>query len=601
MTTPRPSMGSLVTFTLRLDGDEIPSTVQVESVETWNHLGKVPRCRVMIFDGSAAESTFPLASGALFEPGKGLEISAGYDNRAETVIFKGLIIKQGLEIQRHRASSLVVEAADQAIRMTLERRNGVFQGIRDSELIQTLIQRHGLQAKVTRTEKQHEEIVQYYASDWDLMMLRAATNGLVVSVKAGTVEAALPDTAQDPVLAVRYGDSILDLATEMDATTQVAASSIRSTAWDPSSQEMAQSGPGRIEVTEPGGWSSERLAAVFGVEDAVQQTGGALPEADLRAWSSAELLKTRLSKIRGTVSFRGTKDAEPGKMLQLEGLGGSFDGNAYMSGVRHHLRGGSWTTTAHLGLSSRGFAAESAEVSAPLASGQVPPISGLQTGIVQQVAEDPTGGARVLVNLPLLRQTDGSTHGVWARVATFYASKEFGALFYPEVDDEVILGFMNEDPRFPVILGSVYSAAQTPPHTLTEDNAVKMLRTRSGLQIAFDDAEGILQLTTPGGCSIEMNDSARRLTLGDAHGNQGVFSSEGIVFDSPRAIELRSRGNITLDSGAHLKLSARGNATLDGNRVTARAQSTFSASGNASSKLTSSGPLTVRGATVMIN
>ena len=45
--------------------------------------------------------------------------------------------------------------------------------------------------------------------------------------------------------------------------------------------------------------------------------------------------------------------------------------------------------------------------------------------------------------------------GVWARLSGFYASKTFGSVFYPEIGDEVILGFMDQDPANPIILASV--------------------------------------------------------------------------------------------------------------------------------------------------
>ena len=89
---------------------------------------------------------------------------------------------------------------------------------------------------------------------------------------------------------------------------------------------------------------------------------------------------------------------------------------------------------------------------APGASGLLPPIAGLQTGIVKQVAKDPGGQFRVALELPLL-QMPGQL--VWARLASFYASNKIGEVFYPEVGDEVVAGFMNQDPRYPVILGSL--------------------------------------------------------------------------------------------------------------------------------------------------
>ncbi|MCB1037304.1 MAG: type VI secretion system tip protein VgrG, partial [Acidobacteria bacterium] len=496
---------SLVTFTLKVAGAAVPSDVQVEAVDVWWDLNRVPRARLSLIDGDPAAGTFSLAEEGLFEPGKELSVAAGYDGGAETVLFSGVLAKQGLEITRSGISRLTVEAADRALGMTLARRNGVFEDLKDSQLIDKLLSRNGLSGTVSATKVVHEEIVQYYATDWDLMMTRAEMNGLVVKVQAGKVEVTPPDTSSSPVLTLTYGDSILDLSTEMDAATQLDKSAIRSTTWDPAEQKVVEAGASAVSVTEPGKPSSEDLAKVFGVKDFLQQSGGQLVPGDLSEWSTAELVKSRLSKVRGRVRFLGSPLAEPGKTVALGGLGASFNGKAYVSGVHHEIRDGSWKTTVEVGLSIRWFAAEAPHLAAPEASGQLPPISGLQTGIVREVAKDPGGEFRVRVTLPLL---ESGSAGVWARLACFYASKEVGAFFYPEKGDEVILAFMNEDPRYPVILGSVFSKKLPPPLAPEAANPKKVVKTRSGLQISFDDEAKILRLATPGGQVAVLDDQA---------------------------------------------------------------------------------------------
>ncbi|HEU0053298.1 MAG TPA: type VI secretion system tip protein VgrG, partial [Longimicrobium sp.] len=474
--SPAAAAGAVVNFSIRVKGKEIDSTIQVARVETWSSVNRVPRARLVIYDGSPAEGAFPLSAGDTFLPGNEAEISAAYDDDPQVSIFRGLIVKQGLEIDEAGASRLVVELSDRSLRMSLDRKNAVFTKVKDSSLIGKLIGDNGLNAKVTDTKVVLPEIVQYYASDWDLMVMRAELNGMVVLADGGTVTVAPPDTAQAAALKVTYGDSVLDLRAEMDASTQYASSAIRSSTWDPGSQKVVDAGPGAVRVTEPGNVSSETLAAVFAVKKFPQQTGGPLEKASLEGWSSAELLKSKLSKIRGWVRFQGSAKLRAGGTLELAGLSGRFNGKAWVSGVHHSIEDGAWLTTADFGLSPRWFAGEAPNISAPQAATQLPQIQGLQTGIVKAVAKDPGGEFRVQVNLPLVG--DAKNALVWARLATFYASKGFGAVFYPEVGDEVVVGFMNDDPRFGVILGSVYSTGRAPAVPPTEKNDVKALVTR---------------------------------------------------------------------------------------------------------------------------
>lgn len=599
MSAPPPDLNasSLVTFTIKVDGKAIASGIQVESIDTWSSVNKVPKARLVIFDGDPAKSDFELSALKTFLPGNKVEIAAGYDSK-ETTIFKGVIVKQGIEIDRTSASKLIVDVADEALKMTLERKNGLFEKIKDSDLIGKLIAANGLAKSVEATNTVHESVVQYYATDWDLMMTRAEMNGFVVMIADGKVTVKKPDTSQAPVLTVKYGDSILDLAAEMDAATQVTSSAIKSYTWDVATQKLIEAGPGAASVKEQGNVSSAELAKVFNIKKLAQQTGAPIEKSSLQDWSSAELLKSKLSKIRGWVRFQGSAKAVTGKTIELAGLGPRFNGTAFVSGVRHNIEDGKWQTTADFGLSFQWFCEETPDIAAPDASGQLPAIQGLQTGIVKKIAKDPDGEFRVFVNLPILQD---NAKGVWARLGTFYASNKIGALFFPEVNDEVIVGFMNEDPRYGVILGGVYSKKLAPPYPPDEQNNQKALVTRSKLEINFNDKDKILEIKTPGGHSIKMDDKSGAISIKDSNKNTVSLSKGGIALDSASNIKITAKGNITLQANGNLALSAKANATMEGLQVEHKAKTKFAARGNAQAEVAASGILTVRGALVKIN
>lgn len=600
MTTPTPYAvdTSLVSFSIKVEGKEIDTTFQVYSINTWVGVNKIPKAQILIYDGSPSEQTFEISNLSTFLPGKKLEIAAGYNTGKLTPIFKGVIVKQGIEITQTQGSKLIVDVTDEAIKMTLDRKNALFEKIKDSDLIGKLITSNGLAKDVAATTTVYEEIVQYYATDWDLMLMRAELNSMVAIVDGGKVTVKKPDTQQSPVLKVEYGDTILDLQAEMNAATQYKSSVIKSFTWDVDTQKLIESGPGSVSVQEPGNVSSDELAKVFDVKKYTQQTGGPVEKSSLQDWSSAEVLKSKLSKIRGHVRFQGSALVQPGKTIELAGLGNRFNGKAYISGVHHSIINNKWLTSVDFGLSARWFAAENPDISAPDASGQLPPIKGLQTGIVKKVAQDPGGEFRVLVNLPILQD---ASKGVWARLATFYASNKVGAVFYPEVNDEVVVAFMNEDPRYPVIVGSLYSKKMAPPYAPDEKNQKKAIVTKSKLEITFDEQNKIIEIKTPGKHSIKLDDKAGSITIADSNRNSVVLSKSGINLESASNINIKAKGNISLDATGNLSLSAKANATMEGLQVAHKAKAKFSANGTASAEITSSGILTVRGTLVKIN
>jgi Rhs element Vgr protein len=508
-----------------------------------------------------------------------------------------VIVKQGIEINRNQGSKLAVEITDQAMKMTLSRKNAIYEDIKDSDLIGKLISDNGLEKSVAPTNTVYETIVQYYASDWDLMLTRAQLNGFVVIADGGKVTVGEPKTDQPPSLKVVYGESILDLEADMDAATQFAPSAIKSTTWNEADQELGESGPGSVNVKEQGNLSSEELAKVFDVKTFIQQTGATLEESSLQDWSSAELLKSMLSKIRGRVRFHGSALAQTGKTIELGGLGERFNGIAFISGVHHNISSGAWLTTVTFGLNWPWFTDEAPNIAAPAASGQLPPIQGLQTGKVKQVAEDPAGEFRVLVNLPIL---GGGSKGVWARLGTFYGSNEVGAVFFPEVDDEVIVAFMNQDPRNPVILGSVYSKKLPPAYPPDEDNNTKAIVTRSEIQIVFNDEDIILEIKTPEQ-EITIDDKAGSITIKDNNKNSISLSSSGITLESDSDITLTAKGDINISTNANLALSAKQDVSVEGMQVEHKAKTKFAADGGAGAEVTSNAMLTLRGNLVKIN
>jgi Rhs element Vgr protein len=500
-------------------------------------------------------------------------------------VFSGVIQRQGIDFTANGPSRLVVEATDKAMAMTLARSNAIFEKMTDSAICSKLIGAvAGLTAKVTSTSTQHEALVQYYACDWDLLVMRAQANSMVVTVFDGTVTVAPPDTSTSPVLTLTFGQSILDFSAEMDAATQIPASAITSYGWDPATQALVKSTSASSSVSTPGNITSATLAQVFGVAQYPQQTGGEMLEAELTDWSSAELLKSQLSKIRGQARFQGSALAVPGCMVTLAGLGARFNGDAWVSGVHHRLYEGLWTTTVDIGLSPDWFAATAPQLVAPGASGQLPPVNAVQTGIVKQIDQDPDGEFRVLVTVPILQ--DSAATGLWARFGSFYASNGIGSNFYPEIGDEVVLAFLNADPRYPVVLGSLYSKANPPPYPPDDKNSTKSFMTHSKMHIDFLEEDPQMLLTTPGGQSISINDKAKSITISDMNGNSVTLNESGITLDSPKDIKLTASGSISLTASMDIKLAA---------------SASYSCTSSATAKMTCDGPVQIKGATVALN
>ena len=266
---------------------------------------------------------------------------------------------------------------------------------------------------------------------------------------------------------------------------------------------------------------------------------------ELKAWADACLLKSRLAKNCGRLKFKGFAKIKPGDVVKLEGLGKRFNGKVYVTGIRHEVVNGNWYTHAQFGLPNDWYYHQHDDVVDMPAAGLVPAISGLQIGKVVKLEKDPDGEDRIQVKLPII---DPKAKGVWARMASLDAGKERGYFFRPEIDDEVIVGFVNGDPRDPVVLGMLHSSKLPAPIQAKDVNHEKGLVTRSKMRVWFDDEKKIMTLDTPAGNKIEISEDGKSITLEDQNKNKIVMDDKGIEINSPKDIKIIAKGMITENS-----------------------------------------------------
>lgn len=574
-TIPTPATPDVCTFALLIDGKGIPGEFQVLSVTVNRELNRIPTAIIQLQDGEAAKSTFSASNSDYFLPGKKVDIQLGYRSQNQSV-FKGLVIKQNIKI-RKSGSVLSVECRNEAVKMTGNKKSRYFTDKKDSDIMEELIGFYGLQKDVEATTPALKEIVQYDATDWDFMLCRAEANGQVVIVEDDKVKVAKPAVSGAPVVKVAYGSTVLELDAEMDVRWQ--SKSIKASSWNASDQAIINADAAEPATTNSGNLSPADLADVLGGDTREIRHGGKVDTAELQAWADARLLKERLAKIRGRAKFQGFAGVMPGNIIEITGVGERFGGKMYVSGVRHSMSGGNWETDVQFGLSTELFA-ETCNLQPLPAAGLLPAVSGLQIGIVTALENDPDGEDRIKVRLPLINTTE---EGIWARIATLDAGKERGTFFRPEIDDEVVIGFLNEDPRYPIVLGMCHSSAKPAPEPAKDDNHHKGYVSREKLKLSFDDEKKIIGLETPAGNKLVLSEDAKGISIEDENGNKITLDDKGIKIESIKDLIVKASKDFKLDAT---------NAELN-------AQSAFKAKGTASAEV-SSPSTTIKGSATTV-
>ncbi|MEM7371299.1 MAG: type VI secretion system tip protein VgrG [Bacteroidota bacterium] len=584
----------LLEIEVKVEGNPIDDSYRVMKMEIVNEVFKIPYAIIELLDGNAAEETFEISSSEDFIPGKKVTINLGY-HQETTEIFEGIIVNHRIKIGSNHPR-LIIKCFDEAIKMTADRKSTYFLGMTDSDVMSKLIGDHSLSSSLDSTSFQHKELIQYHSSDWDFLMTRAEVNGLLVYAENGEVFVKKPVLSGSADISLTFGTDISKIDLDIDSGSQLKA--VECSAWDPNTQKIVKSPSTEPSADDPGNITGKKLSDVISSTDFLLQTSGKLEDGMLKEWANARLLKSRLSRIRGTVSFLGVEGPKPNTLIELNGLGDRFNGNAFVSGVVHEISSGSWTTTAKIGLSPNWFSETKHDISVPSASGVLPGIDGLHIGLVRNIHEDPDGEHRIKVDIPTITE---SGDGVWARMSHLYATNNAGSFFYPEIGDEVLLGFLNNDPRFPVILGKLYSQKNVPPFEADDKNTHKAIVTNKQMKFVFDDDKIECWIETPAGNKLTFSDDQKSITMEDQHGNKMVMDDSGIQIESPKDISIKATGKMDLEATGAISIKSDQDVKMQGLNVEAKANVGFKAEGSASAELKASGQTTVKGAIVMIN
>ncbi len=137
---------------------------------------------------------------------------------------------------------------------------------------------------------------------------------------------------------------------------------------------------------------------------------------------------------------------------------------------------------------------------------------------------DPQGLGRLHLALP-----DGET--VWARV-----TGPGGTALTASIGDTVVVGFVDDDPAQPVVLGSL-----APPRAAT-------LRSAAGLAIGLDAPAGGLTVTAANGAAITIGAADDGIVIGDGAGNRLALGPDGVTIDAAARVQIRA-GLVEIDAG----------------------------------------------------
>lgn len=556
-------MSGQFVITILSNGEEMDFRYEVMSVVTDNPANRIASAQVTILDtGNPATNLrfLDISDAEFFRPGNEFEIKLGYLEQPrgnDEQVFTGILVKHRIRISS-KGAYLVLSLKAAAIGMTRVRRNVVFpQGMTDSRIVEKIISEYDRVAagSIDAGGYAHSgETVQHYCMDWDFILSRAAANGRWVLCDGNRISVVAPTVKPAADLLMDF--SIEDCySADMEISILDQVASVTAGAWDLAEQALLETQQTQAGQTDQGDLSPGDLARALGIPDVRLQSLVDADAEEVESWAGARLLQCLLSLYRGTLALPGTTALKTGDTIEFSGLNERFNGKTIISAIRQEVSvEGGWQTHVQFGLSA-GWIQHARMMTDADAAGLVPGIHGLQVGIVQKFSKDQAGKYRIPVLIPAFSPAPGTaqeTDGiVLARLGKLDAGAGRGAFFHPESGDEVILGFVNNDPRQPVILGSLHSPKNKPPDDVLDDRAGYrykgfVIDENIGLRFDKSGAPALIELTASDGNRISLT--------ADDQGSLLVEAKKDILMKPAESLEVATR-KTRLDTTESLEVS----------------------------------------------
>lgn len=596
---PKDTVDKPLSFDIYINGSSITSEYSVIKINVDKAINKLSRAKIFLSGGDAYQNTFDESEDPNFAPGKSVEVRLGYDQDND-VVFKGIVEKLGISLKNGFAtkswqSLLVLECVDKAIKLTNSYTSDLYEKKKDSEIFSTLIRKvSGLRSVITSTTVTHPFLPKYNSSDWDFILSRAKLNGLVVLNSDNEIKISKPSkTVTLPELTITNGESTINFDAQIDSSTQL--SSVQLDSWNPFTNKSSKSKSVEPTLVANSIMSGKKISNSSSASTININIPQSTEVSELKAISNALLQESRLSRIVGKAKFKGVTNIDIGSVVCLYGFGKNFDGKIYITAISHQIESGIFTTNVQFGLNKNHFTSKEIDKSSVFK-----PINGVHIGTVKKIDADPLNQGRIQVLIPALKS---SGNGIWAKLSHFYTSAKAGSFFIPEVGSQVIVSFVANDPRHPVILGGLYTKTKEPYTKLKKENALKAFVSKSKLTLEFDDKDKKITISSPKKNSIVISEKEKGITITDQNKNSIKMSDTGISLTSKKNIKITSSGSVTISGSKGVTLSGKAGAgvKVSGSKVDIAAKTSLTAKGGSKAGLTASGKVTIKGATVGIN
>jgi uncharacterized protein involved in type VI secretion and phage assembly len=466
-------------------------------------------------------------------------------------------------------SRATVRGYDPSHRFHRGRHTETYLGMKDSDIARKVAQRVGVQVgTIEDTGPVHPYVAQVNESDWAFLERRGREIGFELEVTEGKFQFKRPAKAEtapaggdydstDPLQLV-LGQELLEFHPRVSSAEQVGEVVVRG--WDMKAKQPVVGRATAAASSATLSTSPAQLADTFGkpVFTYVDRPTSTQAGVDSLASALSDRIGSAFAEASGIAL--GNPKLKAGTPVNVSVVADDFAGKYVITSSRHVFNQDGYRVRfvvsgrldrSVLGLATGGTASRSTDARIP----------GVVVGLVTN-NDDPDKLGRVKLKFPWLGDDYESD---WARIVQLGAGPDSGAVWMPEVNDEVLVAFEQGAVGHPFVVGGLWNGQDKPRlgDRLTDNGKVRRrgFVSRKGHRLVMFDADD------KSGIAMLSSDSKLRVSLNETKTEIHVKSDGTIVIESTGDLSVKSSANLSVEASGNLTLKGGGTVKIQGASV----------------------------------
>lgn len=387
------------------------------------------------------------------------------------------------------------------------------------DLARNLVRNLGLEVQATEPGPVWQKLVQYRQSDFEMIAEVAERCGLYFTLNEGVLQFMTLEGI-GPTVSLELGRSLLEA--QIDVNTDLAFRSVETLSWDPwrAKHHRGEASRARIGREIPSDAASDEIQ---GRSERILADEPFQEERQAEALAQSEMDRQSAGEVTLWGIALGDSRLRPGTPVDVGNVASPILGRYILTSVTH-------TLDRH-----RGFLSEINTVPPPVRARAKQTLASL--GTVTQV-NDPDGLGRVRVLLP----SYGGIETDWLGVVLPGAGAGKGLVAIPDVNDQVLVLFIRDDPAQGIVLGGLYGSVTPPDKAGVGEGGIHRFSflTPGGQRIQLNDDKKMVQVENHSGDRIEL--SPGRVRLVDAHGSRIELLRDKVCLHAEADLEIEAPG-----------------------------------------------------------